>query len=69
MGWLHAGSNHFNVFTVGTGLGTLGGLAVYMYGGNWLAGKSKTSNRTLNQVMGFVFVLAALIQLYRIIRP
>ncbi len=67
MGWLHAGASYFNFYTLGTGLGTLGGLAVYMYGGNWLVTKWKTSNRTLNQVMGLVFFLVAVIQLYRIV--
>ena len=69
MGWLHPGAGYFNFFTGGSGLGTLGGLAVYMYGGNWLVTKWKTSNRALNQMMGFVFVLAAVFQLYRMIWP
>ena len=69
MGWLHAGTVYFNFFTLGTGLGTLGGLAVYMYGGNWLVRNWRTSNRTLNRLMGLVFILAAVIQLYRIIWP
>lgn len=57
----------FNTFTVGAGLGTLSGLAVYIHGGNWLVTKMKTSNKTLNKVMGIVFVITALIQLYRMI--
>jgi len=38
-----------------------------MYGGNWLVLKWNASNRVLNQVMGLVFILAALLQLSRII--
>lgn len=57
----------FNLFTVGAGSGTLGGLAVYIYGGNWLVRKMNTSNKTLNQVMGVVFIITALIQLYRML--
>ena len=57
----------FNVFTVGAGTGTLTGLAVYIHGGNWLVTKMKTSNRTLNKVMGIVFLITALIQLYRMV--
>jgi len=68
-GWLKPGFTIFNIFTLGAALGTLGGLAVYMFGGNWLVVKMKTSNRRLNQLMGFVFILAALAQLYRILRP
>ncbi len=64
---LHTGYTEFNIFTVGAGLGTLVGLAVYMYGGNWLITKMNTSNKTLNKVMGIIFVIAALAQLYRML--
>lgn len=57
----------FNAFTIGAGTGTLTGLAVYIHGGNWLVNKMKTSNRTLNKVMGIVFMITALIQLYRML--
>jgi threonine/homoserine/homoserine lactone efflux protein len=57
----------FNGFTVGAGIGTLSGLALYMYGGNWLITKMNTSNRTLNKIMGIIFMIAALAQLYRMI--
>jgi threonine/homoserine/homoserine lactone efflux protein len=65
-GWLPAGVTHFNIFTLGSALGTVGGLAVYMYGGNWLVLKMKASNQALNKFMGIIFVLAAVIQVYRI---
>ena len=57
----------FNEFTIGAGVGTLSGLAVYIHGGNWLVSKMKTSNQTLNKVMGVIFMITALIQLYRIL--
>lgn len=57
----------FNLFTVGAGAGTIGGLAVYIYGGNWLVSKMNTSTKTLNKVMGIIFIITALIQLYRMI--
>jgi threonine/homoserine/homoserine lactone efflux protein len=57
----------FNLFTIGAGTGTIGGLAVYIHGGNWLVNKMKTSNQTLNKVMGVVFIITALIQLYRMV--
>jgi threonine/homoserine/homoserine lactone efflux protein len=68
-GFLKPGFTYFNIYTLGTGLGTLGGLVLYLYGGNWLVTKMKTSNRTLNKMMGIVFFLAALAQLYRVLRP
>jgi threonine/homoserine/homoserine lactone efflux protein len=68
-GLLKPGIIYFNFFTLGSGLGTLGGLMVYMYGGNWLVMKMKTSNRALNKIMGIIFIIAALAQLYRIVWP
>jgi threonine/homoserine/homoserine lactone efflux protein len=69
LGWLKAGFREFNFFTLGSGFGTMGGLIVYMYGGNWLVMKMKTSNRTLNKIMGIIFIIAALVQSYRVLRP
>ncbi len=68
-GWLSTGFTHFNLFALGSALGTLGGLAVCMYGGNWLIAKMKTSNQTLNKIMGIIFILAALFQVYRLSWP
>lgn len=57
----------YNIFTAGAGLGTIGGLALYIHGGNWLVKKNNTSNKTLNQIMGVIFIITALIQLYRML--
>ena len=57
----------FNIFTVGAGLGSLAGLAVYIHGGKWLITKLKASNRRLNIFMGIVFILAGLFQLYNML--
>ncbi|MBG9376642.1 LysE family transporter [Panacibacter sp. DH6] len=57
----------FNIFTAGCGTGTISGLALYMYGGNWLITKMNTSTKTLNSIMGAIFVIAALAQLYRML--
>jgi threonine/homoserine/homoserine lactone efflux protein len=68
-GWLKPEFSQFNIFTLGAALGTLGGLSVYVYGGSWLVMKMKTGNRTLNKIMGVIFILAAITQLYRILWP
>ncbi len=68
-GLLKSGFAEFNLFTLGSGIGTLGGLIIYMYGGNWLVKKMNTSNRTLNKLMGIIFIIAAVAQLYRVLRP
>ena len=59
--------SEFNIFTAGCGTGTISGLALYMYGGNWLITKMNTSTKTLNSIMGAIFVIAALAQLYRML--
>jgi threonine/homoserine/homoserine lactone efflux protein len=66
---LHPNFTEFNLFALGAGTGTVSGLLAYTYGGNWLISKMNTSNKTLNKIMGAVFVLAALAQLYRLSRP
>jgi threonine/homoserine/homoserine lactone efflux protein len=65
MGWLRVAPYSFNLFTLGSGLGTVAGLAIYMNGGKWMVSRMKTSNRTLNTSIGIIFVIAALIQLVR----
>lgn len=67
-GWLVPGLRSFNVFTLGCGLGTLAGLVCYMYGGNYLVTKMKASNKTLNKIMGIIFILAAAVQFYRLLK-
>jgi len=58
---------NYNLFTAGAGLGTLAGLGIYIHGGNWVITKMKTSNKTLNVVMGIIFIVTACIQLYKMI--
>lgn len=60
-------TSEFNSFTIGAGVGSLAGLAVYIHGGKWLITKLKTSNRALNIFMGMVFIFAGLFQLYNMI--
>jgi len=67
MGLLPSDKLAFNLFTFGAGAGTIGGLAVYIHGGNWLVNRLNTSNKTLNKIMGIIFILTALLQLWRII--
>ncbi|HMZ46322.1 MAG TPA: LysE family transporter [Chitinophagaceae bacterium] len=64
---LQTNFHQFNFFCIGAGLGTLAGIGVYIHGGNWAINKMKTSNKTLNLIMGVVFFITAIIQLYRII--
>ena len=65
-GLLHLNFIEFNLFTIGAGSGTICGLMVYSYGGNWLITKMKTSNKTLNKIIGIVFIIAAFAQLFKL---
>jgi threonine/homoserine/homoserine lactone efflux protein len=70
MGILKTTTTDFNLFTGGAAVGSVAGLALYVYGGKWVISKMKASNRQLNIFMGVVFILASLYQLYSILfRP
>ena len=64
---LHPNIFEYNVFTIGAGVGTLAGYGVYIHGGNWLITKLNTSNRTMNKVLGIIFIVSALIQGYKMV--
>lgn len=64
---LHPVAIEYNFFTIGAGIGTLSGLAVYIYGGKWAIQKMKANNKSLNKFMGIVFIVVAFLQLYKMI--
>lgn len=57
----------YNLFTIGSAIGTITGLALYIYGGHALVTKLKNGKKKLSIIMGVVFVIAALAQAYRMI--
>lgn len=67
LGILNTTNTDFNLFTGGAAIGSIAGLAVYVYGGKWVIKKMKASNRQLNIFMAVVFILAAMYQLYHIL--
>ena len=58
---------HFNIYTAGIGIGTLTGLALFIFAGRWLLQKLNASHRIINIIVGVVFIVSAAIQLYRIV--
>jgi putative Ca2+/H+ antiporter (TMEM165/GDT1 family) len=54
------------LYMAGIAMGTLAGLAAFIFGGKWLVEKVKASQRTINIVVGMVFLISAIIQLYRV---
>jgi threonine/homoserine/homoserine lactone efflux protein len=61
-------SSHYNIYIIGIGLGTLLGNCVFIFGGKLIANKINNNQNILNWVIGGVFAITALIQLYKIIR-
>lgn len=57
----------YNFFTIGCGIGTLSGLALYIYGGHALITRIKNGTKKLNIFMGIIFIIAALAQAYRML--
>lgn len=59
----------FNFFTVGGGIGTLAGLAVFIWGGNFIIQKLNANQKKLDIFIGCIFLLTAFIQTYKIVYP
>jgi threonine/homoserine/homoserine lactone efflux protein len=57
----------FNIYTLGIGTGTLLGLALFIFAGRWLLNKLHASQRAVHIIVGIVFIISALLQLYRLI--
>lgn len=60
-------NSHYNIYIIGIGIGTLIGNMVFIFGGNLIANKISTNQQVLNWVIGGIFALTALIQLWKII--
>jgi len=61
-------SNHYNSYIIGLGIGTFIGNCVFIFGGRIIAGKLQNNQHILSWVIGGIFALTALIQLWRMWR-
>lgn len=61
-------NDHYNMYIVGIGLGTLCGLFIFVFGGHFLVDKLNANQRLLNYIIGGIFLLTAIIQLIKIIK-
>lgn len=59
-------NSHYNLYIVGIGLGTLLGNCVFIFGGKLIADKISNNQNILNWIIGFIFAITALIQLWKI---
>ena len=58
-------NRNYNFYVAGIGLGTLLGFAFFIFGGNYLVNQLKANQNLVNWVIGFVLLITALIQLYK----
>lgn len=61
-------SDHYNSYIIGIGIGTLLGNCVFVFGGLLIASRISNNQNILNWVIGGIFALTALIQLWKIIK-
>lgn len=60
-------NKQFNIYIIGIGAGTLLGNCIFIFGGKWMVNKIANSQAYLNWIIGGIFLLTALIQLYKIL--
>ena len=58
-------NKHYNFYIVGIGLGTLIGNCVFIFGGRLIADKLQNSDKVINWVIGAIFLITAIIQIWK----
>ena len=58
----------YNIYIIGIGLGTLMGNCIFIFGGKWLVERIHNSEQYLNWVIGGIFTITALIQIYKMVK-
>lgn len=61
-------NKHYNFYIVGIGLGTLIGNCVFIFGGRLIADKLQNSDQFINWVIGGIFLITAIIQIWKMTR-
>ncbi|MFL5808563.1 MAG: LysE family translocator [Flavisolibacter sp.] len=61
-------SSHYNLYILGIGIGTMLGNFVFIFGGKLIATRINANQSVLNWVIGGIFALTALIQLWKILK-
>ncbi|MGB3006195.1 MAG: LysE family transporter [Chitinophagaceae bacterium] len=60
--------DHYNFYIIGIGIGTFIGNCIFIFGGLIIANKINNNQDVLNWVIGGIFTVTALIQLWKIIK-
>jgi hypothetical protein len=64
---LETRNDHYNFYCTGIGIGTLLGEAIYIFGGAFLVTQIGANQQQINYFVGAIFLVTALIQLYRVL--
>lgn len=60
--------SHYNTYIIGIGIGTYIGNLVFIYGGRAIADKIQNNQHVLNWIIGGIFTLTALIQIWKMVK-
>ncbi len=60
--------DHYNIYIIGIGLGTFLGNCVFIFGGQLIANKISNNQHILSWVIGSIFAITAIVQLWRIFK-
>jgi len=60
-------TSHYNTYIIGIGLGTFIGNCIFIFGGQFAADRLNNNQHILNWVIGGIFSLTGIIQLWRIL--
>lgn len=61
-------NDHYNTYIIGIGLGTFFGNLIFIFGGRLIADKIHNNQDILNWVIGGIFTITALIQIWKMAR-
>ncbi len=61
-------NDHYNSYIIGIGIGTFIGNCIFIFGGLLIANKISNNQHILNWVIGGIFTLTALLQLWKILK-
>lgn len=61
-------NNHYNSYIGGIGLGTFSGMCLFIFGGRFLVESLNAHQKMINWIIGGIFAVTALIQLWRMLR-
>jgi threonine/homoserine/homoserine lactone efflux protein len=61
-------NDHYNMYIAGIGIGTLIGNFVFIFGGLLIASKISNNQHIINWIIGGIFGITAIIQLWRILK-